>query len=115
MRIRHLNNDKIQVTYYGTDFDGDVLFMDEGPGLGEAGILAINDYPDHSESADLCPDNGEGISGNLDSHAKRYHGWRGTTNGIGRYAHGLRSVVAKRETRKTRVVTFGPDMAADKP
>lgn len=35
----------------------------------------------------------EAISGNLDPSKKRYHGWRGTTNGISVYAHGLREVI----------------------
>ena len=99
------------------DFDdGHVMFQNEHeiPELCDRGILVINEYPDHTECASLSPDNGEGVSGNLDSHVRRYHGWRGTTNGIGVYAHGVRTVIARRTTRKTIVVTYGPDEATDK-
>lgn len=35
-----------------------------------------------------------GVSGNVDWKCRRYHGWRGTTDDIGRYAFGLREVLA---------------------
>lgn len=35
-----------------------------------------------------------GVSGNLDWKCKRYHGWRGTTDNVGKYAYGLREVLA---------------------
>ena len=34
----------------------------------------------------------DGIRGNADSSIKRYHGWRGTTNDVTLYAHGLRKI-----------------------
>lgn len=34
----------------------------------------------------------EGIPGNMDSKVKRFHGWRGTTDDVAIYAHGLRQV-----------------------
>lgn len=34
-----------------------------------------------------------GISGNMDPSVKRFHGWRGTTNDVAVYAHGLRKVL----------------------
>lgn len=40
----------------------------------------------------LFKDNCAGIGGNMDSSIKRYHGWRGTTNDIAVYAHGLRRI-----------------------
>lgn len=45
---------------------------------------------------------GAGIGGNLDHTQTRYHGWRGTTDGVERYAHGVRKV--------TRVVELGLNM-----
>lgn len=35
----------------------------------------------------------DGISGNMNSDIKKYHGWRGTFNDVATYAHGLREVV----------------------
>ena len=34
----------------------------------------------------------EGYPGNLDSNAKAFHGWRGTSNDIETYAYGVRKV-----------------------
>lgn len=31
----------------------------------------------------------DGLPGNLDASQKRFHGWRGTTNNISIYAHGV--------------------------
>jgi len=115
MKIRHLNNDRIQITYYGMDFGyGVVQFHDEIPAVGDSGILGISELADGREDAWLVPDNGEGIGGNTNHEIKRYHGWRGTTNGTATYAHGLRTVIASRETRKTITITLGADEASDR-
>ena len=45
----------------------------------------------------------EGIGGNMDSNVKRFHGWRGTTNDIALYAHGLRKIT------KVESVDLGAD------
>lgn len=48
----------------------------------------------------LRPDNGEGISANMDRNIKRYHGHRGTTDGRAVYAEGVRRVeeiISKKE------------------
>ncbi|GEM_PF-3226149 len=36
---------------------------------------------------------GEGISGNANKEIKKYHGWRGTRDGIATYAHGVRKIL----------------------
>lgn len=60
----------------------------------------------------------EGIGGNMDKKIKRLHGWRGTTCGVGKYAHGLRKVLKVSEYRKGDIdyvkVTVGPDLAPEK-
>jgi len=116
MKIRRLTNDRIQITHYAEDLgDGYFAFSlwDEEYVVGQRGILFITKGPAGNESASLIPDNGEGISGNLDSHVCRYHGWRGTTNGFSVTASGLREVVSARKTRRTRVYTLSADLAPE--
>lgn len=115
MKIRHLTTGRIQITHYGTEFsDGAVMFDERDiPTIGQTGILGISERPDGSESAWLVADHGEGLPGNTDHNIRRYHGWRGTTNGIATYAHGLRTVEAIRRTRRTIVVTLGVDQKPD--
>lgn len=36
---------------------------------------------------------GEGVEGNMNHNIKRYHGWRGTTDGVAINAHGVRKVI----------------------
>ena len=58
-----------------------------------------------------CPD---GIPGNLNHDITRYHGWRGTTDDVSCYAHGLREIVNIRELKNGRVaVTVGPDLTPE--
>lgn len=63
-------------------------------------------------------DNIGGAPGNLDRNDLKYHGWRGTTNNVALYAHGLRRITkAVYEERYGRVylkVTVGKDLAEDK-
>jgi hypothetical protein len=35
----------------------------------------------------------EGVGGNMDRSKKMFHGWRGTTDDVALYAHGLRKVL----------------------
>ena len=67
----------------------------------------------------LRPDNG-GIGGNVDSKNKRYHGWRGTTNNVSTYAHGVRKIIKLGELEiddfsgmYCRKVTVGRDIHPD--
>lgn len=48
---------------------------------------------------------------------RRYRGWRGTTNDVAVYAHGLRRIVAIRQLRRNGclAVTVGPDLSPDEP
>ena len=38
------------------------------------------------------PDISKGIPGNMDPSVRRYHGWRGTTDNVSRYALGVRKI-----------------------
>jgi hypothetical protein len=109
---RTLKDSSIQVTYRGEYRELEHRI----PGVGEKGILVTSEhvYKNTNEvGVGFMPDNGEGIPGNMDRNICRYHGWRGTTNDVATYAHGLREVIARRETTNTTVVTFGPDLKAD--
>lgn len=56
----------------------------------------------------------DGIGGNLNPNITRYHGWRGTTNEVSCYAHGLREIKSIRSLKNgTVAVTVGPDLTAD--
>lgn len=59
----------------------------------------------------------DGISGNMNPDIKRFHGWRGTTNDIARYAEGVRKCesvkVTGKYSKKLRIV-FGPDLYPDR-
>ena len=61
----------------------------------------------------------QGIGGNLDPQAKRFHGWRGTTDGISITAHGLRRVIKVSqhgepgEYGSCQRVTVGSDLRPD--
>lgn len=61
----------------------------------------------------LLEDVPDGIGGNSNPDIKRFHGWRGTTNNIARYAEGVRKCesvkVAGKYSKKLRIV-FGPDL-----
>ena len=53
----------------------------------------------------------DGIGGNSNHNIKRYHGWRGTTNDISCYAHGLREIVKIRTLKNGQIaITVGPDI-----
>ena len=62
---------------------------------------------------------GEGIGGNMNRNVKRYHGWRGTTNDIAAYAHGVRKIIKVSDVLQNAdgfdyiKVTVGPDLHPD--
>lgn len=67
---------------------------------------------------DYAPHAGHGIGGNMNSSIKRYHGWRGTTNGISTTAHGVRKVLSIEESphkdyRDRVKIVLGPDLHPD--
>jgi hypothetical protein len=72
-------------------------------------------HPKH-DAIIFKPDNGEGWSGNSDHTIKRYHGWRGTTDGWSLYGEGVRkcidAYVTGNRSRTVRFV-FGKDLKKD--
>ena len=63
------------------------------PKVGDKVILMERTDIRTNKSEFYCiPDNGEGACGNMNPSIKRYHGWRGTSDNIERFAHGLRRV-----------------------
>lgn len=59
-------------------------------------------------------DTSRGAPGNASPTVYRYHGWRGTTNNIHRYAHGVRRVLKMVEQKNgiTRI-TMSDDLKKD--
>lgn len=68
---------------------------------------------------DLVPYRGEGYPGNS-GNIKRYHGWRGTTQGTAIYVYGVREVLEVGELktdergRQTLKVTLSKDLYPDR-
>lgn len=59
----------------------------------------------------LVFDASDGIPGNSNRNITRYHGWRGTTDDVSCYAHGLRKIIKIRELKNGAVaVTVGADL-----
>lgn len=64
----------------------------------------------------LVPHHGEGIGGNMNHEIKRYHGWRGTTDGIAKNVFGVRKIIRVSERKRDREgwdyikVTVGKDI-----
>lgn len=48
--------------------------------------------PESAERFRIMKDNGAGVMGNLRGTSFRYHGWRGTSDGIIKTAYGLRKI-----------------------
>lgn len=86
--------------------------------VGDLVILIERDYiNDGFSNFDAIPYTGDGIGGNSNPSIKRYHGWRGTTNGVAKYAHGVRKIISVGEVtdewRGERKYTVGPDLHPD--
>lgn len=60
--------------------------------VGDEVILIKHDYEDGGVNYHIIPHAGEGIPGNMNESIKRYHGWRGTTNGVSIHALGVRKI-----------------------
>lgn len=61
-----------------------------------------------------------GVPGNVNHNILRYHGWRGTTNGVAVIAHGRRRVKFASDVYEDsydffQYIVVGPDLAPDEP
>ena len=78
------------------------------------------DYEDGGHLYDLVPYRGEGYPGNSGNIIKRYHGWRGTTQGTAIYVYGVREVLEVGELKtdergnQTLKVTLSKDLYPDR-
>ncbi|HIQ83052.1 MAG TPA: hypothetical protein IAA52_08105 [Candidatus Pullichristensenella stercorigallinarum] len=90
---------------------------DEKFKVGDLVILLERSYINDGYSTfDAIPYTGDGISGNMDSSIKRFHGWRGTTNDVAQYAHGVRKIIrvgATDEWGEKTKYTVGADLHPD--
>ena len=79
----------MKYTFYFDAYD-----MDDKIAVGDAVIVVCYTYLNTGEEeyALYVDDNTGGIPGNTDSQIKRYHGWRGTTNNVSEWAHGVHTV-----------------------
>ena len=91
----------------------------KGSQIASGGRYAIVEYTNLNTNAHwykLYAGVTEGIGGNQDSAIKRWHGWRGTTNNIYAYAHGLREVLKITEFKNGNYrITLGEDLKAGEP
>ena len=84
----------------------------------EGEIYTVVSYQDTLRDAEwyrLIPGDHGGVGGNMDPKVKRYHGWRGTTNDVAKYAEGLRRVekITKYKNGNVHIKLSG-DLAEDK-
>lgn len=58
----------------------------------------------------------DGVGGNLNPDVREYHGWRGTTNDIARYACGLRRIEKIQMCKNGNAwITVSKDLKPDEP
>lgn len=88
--------------------------------VGDEVILLERCYEDIETSEwSFCSGKNGGVPGNMNREVRRYHGWRGTTNGTSLYAHGLRRVLKFAQTGADKYgfpiykVTVGKDLHPD--
>ena len=85
--------------------------------VGDEVMLVLCCQEDGSSWYEIRPHEGHGIPGNMNSHITRYHGWRGTTNGLSRTACGLRKIIGVSPVRNRDYdytkVTVGRDIHPD--
>ena len=87
----------------------------EGLKVGDEVVLTENKREGAKQEYWSCQIAPDGIGGNMNSAVKRYHGWRGTTDGLSVTAHGLRKVQkivrgVNKEGEETLKITVGPDL-----
>lgn len=80
--------------------------------VGDEGCLSVSTRAGCQDRAAMYPGP---IPGNLNSHISRYHGWRGTTCDVARYAMGWRRVkfVAPRTRGKGLIIILSADLRPD--
>lgn len=110
---------KTQKTVYVWGFDG------PGIELGQELLLIGVEKEGYEKEQFSLVDAPEGYGGNVNPGIKRFHGWRGTTDGTSVYAYGLRRVISIRKAPKRQqgygcvpicwAITVGPDLHPDLP
>ena len=100
-----------------TDFEYNSLCDGE---IKEGKVYTIIEYYNERNPRDkwywLRPGDNGGVSGNANQQIKRYHGWRGTTYGIAKYACGLRQVLEIIQYKNGNYkITLGNDLKANEP
>ena len=84
----------------------------------EGEIYTVVSYTDTLRGGEwyrLIPGDHGGAGGNMDPKVKRYHGWRGTTNDIAKYADGLRRVEKITKYKNGSIhIKLSDDLAKDK-
>lgn len=75
------------------------------PKIGQKVMLVERSYDNDGDVIFELRASTEGIGGNVDGRCLRFHDWRGTTNNVSIYAHGLREII--------KVVDKGQDEDGD--
>lgn len=82
-------------------------------------VMLIEKQNENTGDSEFCLRKGNGVGGNMNREIRKYHGWRGTTNGIATYAHGLRKIIKAGEVVEdeygdyVQKVTVGRDLKPD--
>jgi len=116
------------VPEYWTDYDSmDIEFIQEEimgklPKVGHTYVVGERRHIYNENRVSIVfkafEENRDGWEGNADISKKRFHGWRGTTDDVAFYGHGIRkclSVTSRGKWTKTIRVEFGKDIYSELP
>jgi hypothetical protein len=119
-KIINLKNGNIKSVKIFEEWDYDPK---EIPTVGEKYLVGNSDctdsryenYEDNIFWSDDPDKIAEGWGGNMNNNVRRFHGWRGTTNGVASYGLGVRICISAQIIRfeKTvhEIIVFGADEA----
>lgn len=112
--------------YIDTNYDRSLDDIYTDFHVGDAVILYGSKFeglPDKTECFQIMKDNGKGVPGNTSKEICRYHGWRGTSDGMVKTAYGLRRIKSMETINKysdeeghyqSVKIVVGTDIAPDK-
>jgi hypothetical protein len=130
--VTHLRNGKIRVEiivydeleqpvgleFHPADADEQRYSNVRNAAPGDEGCFVLSENErSFACSAVLCGNLPDGVPGNSDPSAKRFHGWRGTTNGFATIAFGWRRVESDTPRKRGwgRVVVLSEDLRPGEP
>ena len=108
LRAEYYDDLDIDLAFYIVDAD----YNSRPVRIGDEGCLSMSTRAGCEDGAAMYPD---AIPGNMNHNIRRYHGWRGTTCDVARYAMGWRRVesVEPRKRGGGLVIVLSADLRPD--